>query len=174
LRDKNTDDDYAASQVVSIIHGQRVGFEQSELRILDSPELGQPTGTREVFSDTIVVEDVPFDYAVPVLVGWDMGDNEKDINLNDIGAWIESFEFVRAPGADNGTLIDTIKSASLDKGGRFSSVGARDPRYQVNVLGLDASRFSAPVGEFEVTPVEAPAEPALSVPAGSLAVTRGR
>ena len=151
FRDKNTDDDYLAAQVVSILHGTGVDFSQPDFEIYDNPPLNQPTGTRDIFSDTVIVEDVPHDVAVPVLTGWEMHDNQKEINIKDIGAWIESFDYERAPGADSGTLIYTIKSVFLDKGGRFSSVGAATPRYQVSVLGLDAIGIPRPVGEFEVT-----------------------
>lgn len=159
FRDKNTNDDYDAAEVVSILHGSGVGYIQPELEIFDSPELGQPTGTRDIFSDTVVVENVPFDHAVPVLTGWDMGDNEKEINIKDIGAWIESFEYERAQGADTGTLIYTVKSVFLDKGGRFSSVGARDPRYQVKILGMNTTDLPTPIGGLATTPIIEPARP---------------
>ena len=169
FRDKNTDDDYIAAQVVSILHGTGVDFYQPDLEIYDIPPLNQPTGSRDIFTDTVIVENVPHDVAVPVLTGWDMHDNQKEINIKDIGAWIESFDFERAPGADSGTLTYTIKSVFLDKGGRFSSVGASTPRYQVGVLGLDAVGIPRPVGGLEVTPGATSTDPLSINQGGTLA-----
>lgn len=157
FHDKDYKDEYLAAQVVSILHGPGVGLIQPDLEIFDIPELHQPTGTRDIFTDTVVVENVPYEVAVPMLTGWDMGDNEKEINIKDIGAWIESFDYERSPGAETGTLIYTIKSVFLDKGGIFHSIGARTPKYQVSILGLDAIGLPDLVNPAVVMPTTPPA-----------------
>lgn len=145
FRDEDIHRDYVAAEVISFLNGPDVHMgletatEHQELDIYPIPALGQSSGIRDIVTNTFMVENVPYDYAVPVLKGWDLRDNEKDIHIKDIGVWIESFDYERTPGSDLGTLIYTIKSVFLDKGGIGSSAGSAVPRYQVAVLGLDRS-----------------------------------
>lgn len=97
----------------------------------DCPNIG---GSSAIFAETIAVEDVPFDYAVPMLTGWDIGDICEDHHLKDIGVWIESFDYEKSPDSETGTLTYHIKSVFRDKG---SSMGQEEPRYQVSILGLN-------------------------------------
>ncbi len=134
---------YWSAEVVSTIHGSGLGLIQPEFNIYTVPELGGENGIHEVQSETIVVEDIPFDYAMPMLTGWDMLDAEKDIHVKDIGVWIESFDYDKVPGADTGTLTYTIKAVFHDRGGHFSSPGAHYLRHQVSILGLNGSDLVA-------------------------------
>ena len=60
------------------------------------------------------VEKVPFDYAIPVLTGWDMQYACTDHEIERIGVYLVEFEYVKDPNAATGTLNYTIFSTMRD------------------------------------------------------------
>lgn len=129
---------YDAAQVTSALGGGSVQLTQTDFEVFSIPEIGQHSGLEGVVTQDVVVEEVPFDAAVPVLMGWSIADLEKEIQPQDMGVWIESFHYDRAPGARFGTLIYRINSVFVDDNGRFSSGGSITPRLQVNILGINS------------------------------------
>jgi hypothetical protein len=93
------------------------------------PSQGQPV-TR---TEWITLPGLPYDHAVPILAGWDIGDICDDNHVTEIGARIESFMYRRDPGAATGTLNVTISSVFRDQDSR---PGMAYPRYKINVLGF--------------------------------------
>lgn len=172
FKDNDTRRDYLAGVVVSTLNGTSVDVIQPPFDIWpreqgDCPNLGTSSA---IVAETIVVEDVPFDYAVPMLTGWDIGDICEDHHIKDIGVWIESFDYEKDPDLDTGTLTYHIKSVFRDKG---SSMGQEDPRYQVSILGLNRrglvlDRPHAGQAQVQEGPMEDPGSgspaPALSAP----------
>jgi hypothetical protein len=82
------------------------------------------------------IDNVPFDYAVPVLTGWQLAYLQSDHHVETIGVWIKGFSYEKAPGAATGTLLYEIESTLHDnpaicpkKRGLAS--------YKVSVLGLN-------------------------------------
>lgn len=128
---------YDTAQVVSALGGRSVEMMQTGFDIYSIPELHQDSGIEDVVTQDLVVENVPFDAAVPVLMGWSLADQDKEIQPQDMGVWIESFTYDRAPGAESGTLIYRVKSVFVDDNGTFSSNGSIFPRLQVNILGIN-------------------------------------
>jgi hypothetical protein len=124
---------YYAAEVVSLLNGESVELMQPDFEIYPGQQNGSP-GYHDVVSKTIVVQDIPYDYAVPMLTGWDIGINSNsDSHIKDIGVWIEGFSYDKDPAETTGTMTYTIKSVFHDKG----SNGAGVPRYQVSILGLN-------------------------------------
>ena len=125
--------DYYAAEVISTLNGDSVDVIQPDFDIYPGQQNGSP-GYHDVIAQTIVVDDVPYDYAVPMLTGWDIGLNSNsDSHIRDIGVWIESFDYAKDAGATTGTLTYTIKSVFHDDGAN----GAGAPHYQVSILGLN-------------------------------------
>ena len=139
FHDRLGDDPYIATEVVSILEGDSVELLEPDFDIIPGGPNGSPgTGYHDVVSQTIVEENLPFDYAVPMLTGWDIGLNSNgDSHIKEIGAWIASFTYDK----DTGTLTYTIESAFHDKhkdGGTFGqNRGAGTPRYKVSILGFN-------------------------------------
>lgn len=133
--DKSFDDFFFAAQVVSTMHGDSVKLQQQPFTVNVNQPHGAPgNGIMDIISETVVVDNVPFDYAVPMLSGWYIGGNSNsDSHIKDIGVWIESFNYSKTADRDVGTLTYTIKSVFRDKG----SHGAGRPDYQVSILGLN-------------------------------------
>ena len=149
FKDKHTRHDYHAAQILSLMHGDSVEVINPEFVFEARDALNANIGPSGVFSDTVVIDDVPFDYAVPMLTGWDLASADSDRHIKDIGAWIENFEYTKAPGAERGILTYTIKGVFEDKGGIDIT---HTPRYQVSILGLNRSNLvTVPGGGFPAT-----------------------
>jgi len=73
----------------------------------------------------------PYNWAMPMLTGWDLTEACNDEHVRRIGTFIESFSYVRNPDGSNGTLRYTVVSTLGDK--------SPDPLFdnlQVDVLGI--------------------------------------
>ena len=76
---------------------------------------------------------MPFDYAVPVLTGWDLSYVCTDHHVKRMGAYLVDFAYVKGPAAATGTLNYTVFSTLRD-----DSDNGHAARYKVNILGLNA------------------------------------
>jgi hypothetical protein len=146
FKDNSTRRDYVAAELVSILSGQSIAVIQPDFSITprnqqSCPNIGTPTLHRE----QVVVNNVPFDHAIPMLTGWNIGDVCEDHHVKKIGAWIEDWQYAKQPGAATGTLTYTIASYFTDDGdgGLFgsSSIGSAVPRYKVSILGFNELGF---------------------------------
>jgi hypothetical protein len=81
-----------------------------------------------------IVEGVPFDYAVPVLSGWDVGNVCDDTHVKQVGVWMEDFDYVRDPNAPTGRMVYTIASVFEDEGNPQQSA----ERYKIQILGFNS------------------------------------
>jgi hypothetical protein len=88
--------------------------------------------TTEEHVEFYSVENVPFEYAIPVLTGWDLSYFQCDHHVERIGVYLVEFEYVKNPNADTGTLNYTIFSTLRDD----SDNGHRG-KYKVSILGFN-------------------------------------
>jgi len=90
------------------------------------------------------VDNVPFDYAVPVLTGWELEYLQSDHHVETIGVWIKGFSYEKTPGATTGTLFYEIESTLHD-----DPVICPQKRglayYKVSVLGLNRIGVLPPI-----------------------------
>jgi hypothetical protein len=103
------------------------------------------------------VDNVPFDYAVPVLHSWQLQYPCSDHNVKKIGIWLSEFSYVKAPGAATGTLLYTIESTLADNA-LFGANGG-EASYNVSILGLNALSASPPPVSPPPPPPPAPKDP---------------
>ncbi|MEW6273437.1 MAG: hypothetical protein AB1689_29505, partial [Thermodesulfobacteriota bacterium] len=80
----------------------------------------------------VAVVTPPYTWAMPMLTGWDLRESCNDQHKRRVGAWIESFSYVRDPGGARGTLRYTVASAFGDQ-----SPEPFFDRLQVDVLGIN-------------------------------------
>jgi hypothetical protein len=85
-----------------------------------------------VHSATVSVPNLPYDFAVPVLAGWDLAYPCSDHEMKTIGAWIEDGSYSIASGASTGTLRYKVASVLRDKNAD-DGMGAA---YKVNIVGF--------------------------------------
>ncbi|MFQ5604325.1 MAG: hypothetical protein ACE5HS_13740 [bacterium] len=129
--------DYHVGEMVSAFGGRDVGLVQPPFTILPEEDAGffssclslGPTG---ITTEEHVIENVPFEYAVPILSGWDMSYACDDEHITQIGVWLSDFSYDKAPEDPTGTLRYTLSSVFHDKDNNpgHEFIG------QVQILGL--------------------------------------
>ncbi len=113
------------------------GMSGSDVRIIQPPYSFLPKGTAgacagKARTEEFIIERIPFEYAVPVLSGWNLGYSCTDHHMTNIGIWIDEWSYVKDPSTNLGTLRYKLSSAFEDKNGD-------DPNFRthkVTVLGL--------------------------------------
>lgn len=134
LKDNNLRRDYAIGEIVSVLGGSDVSILQPPFTILPREDSGNclSIGGVGVKTEEYVVENVPFEYAVPMLTGWELTYPCDDENVAEIGVWITEFQYDKPAGEPTGTLRYTISSILRDQDGdpghRFG--------HRVTILGL--------------------------------------
>jgi hypothetical protein len=134
LKDNDGRRDYYFGEIVSAMGGNDVGVVQPPYSILPAEDYGMfgnwgcgavggPATTEEY-----VIENVPFQYAVPMLSGWELKYLCDDRHVREIGIWIDEWSYQIAPGATAGTLRYKL-SSTLQTFGFLKS-------HKVTVLGL--------------------------------------
>lgn len=141
FNDNSPRSDYNAAQLISVMLGDNVEVINPKFTIRARRPPNLNIGNRARFRETVVVDNVPFEYAVPMLTGWDLGSSRSDRHVKEIGAWIESFEYTKDPSAELGTLTYTINSVFSDKSYNGFTL---DPQYQVSILGFNSDRIPGP------------------------------
>lgn len=127
---------YGFGEMVSGMGGRDVGVIQPPFSILPHEDmgfpgacLGEPAGEK---TEDVIVENVPFEYAVPMLTGWNLGYGCDDEHVTKVGTWLDEFHYDKTPGSPTGTLHYKVSSTLADKDGspgHFSS-------HKVTILGL--------------------------------------
>jgi hypothetical protein len=154
LKDDATLHSYNAAELVTILSGESVEMWQPRqvLHLKGNPPDWVPEPTQLILKpaepcgftcngngneehlEFYSVENVPYDYAIPVLTGWDMQYATEDHHVERIGVYLVEFDYVKDPNAATGTLNYTIFSTMRDD----SDNGHYDPKYKVSVLGFNA------------------------------------
>jgi hypothetical protein len=153
FKDDSTVDSYVAAALVTVLSGTSVELWQppTVLHLTDNAPEGleeenelhlhphEPCGwtcsgsADEQYLESYSVENVPFDYAIPVLTGWDIKYAKEDHHVKRIGVYLVEFEYVPDPTTNTGTLHYTIFSTLRDD----SNNGYYGPKYQISVLGFN-------------------------------------
>jgi hypothetical protein len=139
FKDDDTRRDYMFAELVSGMGGRDVGVMQPPFSILptdDGDSFFNPCTTVSspgVRSEDFVIENVPFEYAIPMLSGWDLEYLCSDQHVKEIGIWIDQWSYQPPPlGASGGTLRYKLSSVLRDDD--------NNPDYftghKVTVLGL--------------------------------------
>jgi hypothetical protein len=135
LKDNSTRS-FIGTEMVSIVGGLRVSIRQGKniaLRPRGPASGGGCLISPSAHAEWVTVPDLPYDYAVPVLAGWDIGYPCGDHEVKKIGTRITHFYYEKAPGASRGTLRYRVASVLQDKNADDGLVS----RYRVNVLGFN-------------------------------------
>jgi hypothetical protein len=135
LKDNDTRRDYTFAEVVSGMGGSDVGVLQPPYSILpaDDGSWGcAGLSTTGVASEDYVIENIPFEFAIPMLTGWDLEYACSDQHVKEIGMYIRQWSYQPPAGGTGGTLRYTLSSILEDDDGfppYFHS-------HKVTVLGL--------------------------------------
>jgi hypothetical protein len=138
IKDNDLRRDVYYTAYVAVLGGDDIGVVRPPFTILPAEDtttligdcLSPDGGTdREEY----VVEDVPFDYALPLLTGWDLTYRCDDEQVTEVGIWLEDFSYEKAPDAPTGTIRYTLGSVLRDRTGG----NHHDFRHKVDILGLN-------------------------------------
>jgi len=144
FEDNDTRRDYTFAEMVSGLGGNDVGLIQPPFSILptaaNAPLLGFITTCGETPGDPTVtehhvIENIPYQFAIPMLTGWDVQYICSDEHVKDVGVSIDDWSYLPPSGGTGGTLQYTLSSTLADNlSSRGHSVSDR-----VTVLGLRAA-----------------------------------
>jgi hypothetical protein len=128
---------YTFGEMVSAVGGRDVGVRQPPFSILPLEDLGGnaciPQGDfHGVQTEDFVIENVPFEFAIPMLTGWELRYQCDDENVKEIGIWIDKWQYVKDPAAATGILSYTLSSVLRDK----DDDPGHNRRHKVTILGL--------------------------------------
>jgi hypothetical protein len=137
FKDNSTRRDYAFGELVSGVGGEDLGVIDPPFSILPEEDIsycgsveGHGRRTREY-----IVEKIPYEYAVPVLSGWDLNYLCDDEHVKEMGVLIDKFRYAKAPNASTGTLYYTLSSVLKDKNNYPDFVS----RHKIRILGIKAT-----------------------------------
>lgn len=136
FKDNKAKRDYAFVEVFSALGGNDVGVVQPPFSIIPREDTGFPgacIGESEgVKTEEYTIENVPFEYAIPMLTGWELGYVCDDEHVTEIGVWLHDLEYEKDPGVSVGTLRYKLSSVLRDK----DSQPGHYFRHKVSILGL--------------------------------------
>ena len=121
---------YSFAELVSGMGGSDVNIIQPAFSI-------QPRGTSNivpqgsgVITEEVVVDNIPYKYAIPMLTGWDIGYEGSDQHVKQIGIWIDEIKWT--PNDPTRTLRYKVSSVVRDN----DTDPANYFRHKVTILGL--------------------------------------
>jgi hypothetical protein len=129
---------YDTAQLVSIVTGGDVGFVVPPFAVLPLEDPGPFAGCivlpRGEQMRDIVIREVPFEYAFPVLTGWNLNFGCDDQHVSRIGIHIDSPSYAPAtPGG--GTLRYRVRSILADRDGE----PGHSMSHRIAILGFVAT-----------------------------------
>ncbi|MEO7358343.1 MAG: CARDB domain-containing protein [Ignavibacteria bacterium] len=136
FKDNDARREYDFGEIVSGMSGNDVFVIDPPYSILPKEDdCGIGTGT--IFSgpqppEEFVIKNIPFQYAVPMLTGWELGYFCDDENIKRAGIRIENWTYTRDPLSGTGTLRYKLSSDFADKGNDNSTFRS----HNVTILGI--------------------------------------
>lgn len=102
------------AELVSAIGGADVDLIQPAFTLQPLSPANGGLGGAGLKTAQVVIANVPYAYAVPMLTGWNIGYAMSDQHVKEIGVWLDNVHYDRLPGASTGTLRYTINSILKD------------------------------------------------------------
>src|SRR5262249_53713195 len=132
LKDNDSRRDYEFLELVSLLGGHDVGVIQPPFAFLPRDPQGGAQLGGGVTTRNVVVENIPFAYAIPMLTGWELHSYGTDIHVKDLGVWIEDWSYAYTAGDPGGTMTYTVGSVLGDN----DYLPSHDFSHRVTILGI--------------------------------------
>jgi hypothetical protein len=158
LKDDASRRDYGFGEVVSGMAGTDIGVIQPPFSILPSDNGSQTcatVGSAGVRTEEVIIRDIPFEHAIPMLTGWNLEYLCRDEHVKNIGIWISRWRYEPPVGGAGGTMRYTLSNVLTDKDENpdsfathkvailgFRPMSAVKPGFQVN--GFQGSGQESP------------------------------
>jgi hypothetical protein len=127
---------YGFGEMASGLGGPDVGVIQPPFSILPHEDMGFPGACLGESSgektEEVIVENVPYEYAIPMLTGWNLSFGCDDEHVTEVGTWLDEFQYDKAPGAPTGTLRYKVSSILKDKDGSPGHAFS----HKITILGI--------------------------------------
>ncbi len=105
FRDNAAKRDYMFGEVFSALGGNYLGIVQPAITV--RPLNVGPVGAGVMRQD-VVIENVPFGYAVPVLTDWHLSYPGNNEHVTRVGVWLDEISYARPSGGSFGTLSYSV------------------------------------------------------------------
>jgi hypothetical protein len=133
FKDNDTRRNYQFGEIVSGLGGSDVGVIQPPFSILPtSADNSGTTNSQGVRTKEFIIGNVPFEYVIPMLTGWDLDYLSSDQHVEEIGIWIDDIHYDKDPNAPTGILRYKLSSVLRDND-NWPDFYAR---HKVTILGL--------------------------------------
>jgi len=138
--------DYLFSEMVSTLGGTDVGLIQPPFAVLprkpgEKATYWTPSYPCGVTTEDRVIENVPYEYAIPILTGWDLAYETDDQHVKELGISIDDWDWIYTAGSPGGTLHYRLSSTLRDKDAKPRHCA----RHKVAVVGIRAVPQQGPV-----------------------------
>lgn len=145
FKDNDTRREYDFAETVSGLAGKDVGLIQPPFAILPVEDKGLFTGcvgATAPESQEVVIENIPYEFAIPMLTGWNLFYGCDDEHVKEAGVWIDDWRYERSRGAPSGRLIYKLSSRLRDRGGAGHYLN-----HKVTILGIRRATGEVPFQE---------------------------
>ena len=129
MKDNSLRRDYAFGEVVATLGGSDLSLIQPPFSILPLDH-GGGTLAGSASSEDVVIDNVQFAYAIPVLTGWELNYTTDDQHVKEIGISIDDWSFTASP--TGGTLEYKLSSRLSDNDGDPN----HSARHKITILGI--------------------------------------
>jgi hypothetical protein len=130
MKDNDSSRYYLFSEMTSAIGGHDIGLIQPPFSIIPKPSEGGGSTAGGVLTKDFVIENIPYEFAVPMLTGWELSYLTDDQHVKEAGIWIDKWSYT--PGSPGGTLRYKVSSILRDD----DSTPAHLMRSNITVLGI--------------------------------------
>jgi len=131
LKDDSDRRDYLFTEVVSSLFGSDVHPIQPPFAILPIESDSGGFGGAGVKSKDIVIDQIPWEYAIPMLTGWEVGYTVSDQHVKEIGIWIDEIHYLEQndpPGRLRYTVSSILHDDDTFPDNYF--------RHKITILGI--------------------------------------
>jgi hypothetical protein len=130
IKDNGDHEEYLAAELVSTLSGNEVG-------LIQPPFVIRPVGQARVSglagsarTQEYVIENIPFEGAIPMLTGWELRGYGSAEHILDVGIWKDQWTYI--PGPSGGTLRYSLGSDLADNDHFPDYID----RHRITILGI--------------------------------------
>ena len=131
LKDDSARRDYVFTEAVSDLFGLDVHQIQPPFSILPIESVSGGFGGGGIKTKEVVIDMIPYKYAIPMLTGWELGYTTSDQHVKEIGVWIDEIHY-GDPNDPSGRLRYTASSVLHDD----DTFPDNYFRHKITILGL--------------------------------------
>jgi hypothetical protein len=142
FKDNSAKRNFGFTAPVTVLAGKDLSIKEPPFTLIHKEDmgffgacLGDPSGPQTTVE---VVNNVPYDFAVPVLSAWEMGYTCDDEHVQEAGVWLSDIQYEKPSGSPVGKLTYRVSSILRDRDGSPGHYS----QHKVSILGLNSNQFN--------------------------------